>query len=148
VTRPPLHLFVYGSLLSSIGGAEHDLLVQHARFLGTARVPGRLYDAGWYPAAVDAMEDGDVICGEVYTLLSETSEMLISHLDRYEHCLPHLPEESLFIRSTVEVTLANLETTRAWMYLFNRPIDDLPRIWTGDFASYRATGGRGDPPAT
>jgi gamma-glutamylcyclotransferase (GGCT)/AIG2-like uncharacterized protein YtfP len=44
--------------------------------------------------------------------------------------------ESLFVRLEVAVERQAGETTWAWAYVFNRTVDGLPRIASGDYASH------------
>ncbi len=104
-------LFVYGTLkrdgvrFPALGGS---------RFVGAATVSGyALHDLGAYPGM---KRGGGVVHGEVY----EVDEVLIPHLDAVEGA------PDLFRREEVE-----LETGRAWSYLFVPGVEGRPRIETG-----------------
>lgn len=116
----------------------HELLVRHTRFISAASAPGRLYDAGWYPAAMPPGSDGEMIRGEVYALRPGGMALLLAALDHYENYLPDRRQKSLFVRTVVEVSIPVLGPVCAWIYLFNRAVHHLPRIDSGDFASYAA----------
>ena len=75
----PDHLFVYGTLRSVSNNRYARMLAAHARLIGPARVPGRLYDFGEYPGA----RPGDGwITGEIFQLLDPAATL--AALDDYE----------------------------------------------------------------
>lgn len=95
-------LFVYGTLMR---GFREDL--QHkvqARFLGKGSIRARLYDLGPYPGAKLAGNSSeDSVKGELYQL--GDAEPAIMMLDKYEAYSRLEPDNSLFIRDLVTVTL-------------------------------------------
>jgi gamma-glutamylcyclotransferase (GGCT)/AIG2-like uncharacterized protein YtfP len=102
------HLFVYGTLRRGSNIQEARLLQGRARFVGDARMPGRLYGLGRYPGAVPAAKDGEWICGEVYKM--EDSAGLLSVLDEYEG--------SSFERAVSSVHTDSGKTIECWVYLY------------------------------
>ena len=58
-TRGMDHLFVYGTLLSGVATPAMAALMARLQFLGSAGLPGTLYDLGPYPAAVPETRGGD-----------------------------------------------------------------------------------------
>lgn len=127
----PERLFVYGKLRRSPCHPMHKLLVLHAEFLGPAQTRGRIYDAGGYPGAVPSSHEKDRIRGELYRLLRP--RLVLPRLDAYECCGPDAPAPFLYRRERLEVILADGRTVQAWAYLYNRPVEHLPRIHSGDF---------------
>ncbi len=138
--RPPQHLFAYGSLLSSIGDPAHETLERRAEFVGHAWITGRLYVTGDYPTAVLSPDPDERVYGELYALVPGQAVELLSDLDRYEHYLPQEPEDSFYLRIAAEATLATGGTVAAWVYVANEPVDELPRIASGDYAAHIRTG--------
>ena len=84
-----------------------------------------------FPGAVDSSSSEDRVRGEVYELHDEPA--LLEKLDEYEECSPNDPKPTLYRREKRNVVLEDGRTVEAWVYLFNRPTDGLPRIRSGDF---------------
>ncbi|HVP28013.1 MAG TPA: gamma-glutamylcyclotransferase family protein [Myxococcota bacterium] len=99
------HLFVYGTLRPGLAPAPVARLLDGARSLGAARIPGRLYDLGAYPGARLEGEAGDEIQGEVFWVPDLAARL--PALDRYEGFDPAAPERSLFVRTSCEARLAD-----------------------------------------
>jgi gamma-glutamylcyclotransferase (GGCT)/AIG2-like uncharacterized protein YtfP len=75
-----LHLFVYGTLRRGCDNRYARLLAEQGRFVGVARIPGRLYDLGSYPGAVASDQPDQWIHGEVFSV----DNALLTALDEYE----------------------------------------------------------------
>jgi gamma-glutamylcyclotransferase (GGCT)/AIG2-like uncharacterized protein YtfP len=123
-------LFVYGTLRRTAGGM-HSLLGR-AVFLGGATWPGRLYRVDGYPGAVASREPGATIRGELYRLVDPEETLAI--LDDYEECGPAFGPESEYRRLVTRVTRTDGTQVPAWIYLYNRPVDGLELIASGDFS--------------
>jgi len=119
-------LLVYGTLRSGAGHPMHERLSRHARLVGAASAAGRLYDTGRYPAAVSAERDGDRIHGELYEL--DDPDDVWPWLDEYEGYFPGDVADSLFVRRLTLVNPANGAPRHAWVYWYNRPVNDFERI--------------------
>ena len=129
-------LFVYGTLMQGMGNSFSDELTEGSEYLGSATVPGRLYDVkGEYPCAVTSSHSPGLILGEIYRLKNPVS--LFQSLDLYEDCYPEDASRSLFIRTLTRITASNKQTHTAWIYLWNRPLDGLSLIENGDYRSWR-----------
>lgn len=103
----PTHIFVYGTLRA---GHDHPMarrLAAQARLVGEGRAPGRLYDCGWYPAAIFDETERRQIVGDVFAL--KPGWRLLAELDAYE-------AGAGYARVPVKVTLAGGGTVRAWAY--------------------------------
>lgn len=122
-------LFVYGTLRLAAGGGVHRLL-GGATFLGEALWPGRLYLVDGYPGAVPA-GDGSLVRGELYRLAEPAANL--TELDRYEECGPEYGAAAEYSRVVVRVASVDGPELEAWIYLYNRPVDRLVRIESGDF---------------
>jgi gamma-glutamylcyclotransferase (GGCT)/AIG2-like uncharacterized protein YtfP len=140
-------LFVYGTLRSDIGGAMHDLLVRYATPRGRASLSGRLYDVGWYPALVAGGSAGGRVLGELYEVRPGVAAALFAQLDEYEGCDPAAPARSLFLREEHDVELDSGERLRAWTYVYNRSVADLPVVPSGDYAVRTPAAGGEVPPS-
>ena len=123
----PKHIFVYGTLR-----ADHDhhmarRLLAQARFVGRGRAPGRLYDCGWYPAALFDETEKRQIVGDVFAL--NPDGRLLAELDAYEAGDPN------YTRVPLDVTLDNGGAVVAWAYgVTKAPNKNL--IPSGDFIAH------------
>jgi gamma-glutamylcyclotransferase (GGCT)/AIG2-like uncharacterized protein YtfP len=128
-------LFVYGSLRSGFQNPAYDYISKYFTLIGEAKVKGRLYDMGSFPAAVPA-EDDAYIVGELYEHNKASNfSWAIEQLDAYEGVNPEEGEPMLYRRDVVTV-YQNGKTTDAWIYWFAGPIDDQPLIPSGDIFDF------------
>lgn len=103
-------------------------LCARARLVGKGSVPGRLYDCGWYPAAIfDANEKRSVI-GDIFAL--GTAGGILAELDAYEAGDPN------YTRVLLEVALVDRGTVDAWAYGVTSP-PNARLISSGDFIVHR-----------
>ncbi len=130
-------LFVYGTLRKDGNKSMFHLLAKHSRFLGYARVRGRLYDLGDYPGLVLSDEDRWVR-GEAYQI-DDNPDVLLT-LDRHEGCCPEDPGPYEFERVTQAAVLEDGTTRQVWVYVYRLSIDEKPAIGSGDYASMGAIG--------
>jgi gamma-glutamylcyclotransferase (GGCT)/AIG2-like uncharacterized protein YtfP len=103
-----------------------------AELVGRGSINAKLYDLGDYPGATPV--DGnhrEHLRGELYRL--SNLELATSILDEYEEFLPSQPDESLFVRALVAVTLDNGRKENAWAYFYNRAVDEAKLIPSGDY---------------
>jgi gamma-glutamylcyclotransferase (GGCT)/AIG2-like uncharacterized protein YtfP len=78
------YLFVYGSLLSGFQSPAYDYIRRYFTLISPAKIKGKLYDMGDYPAAVPATEDL-FITGELYLIKNEPEfSWAMGQLDDYE----------------------------------------------------------------
>lgn len=106
---------MYGSLQQTTGKMKELAGPYRYRYLGTCYIKGQRVQAT-YPAVVST-PDGELIRGELYEL--DDFEQLISRLDEYEEYDPSSPEDSLYLRSEVTVTLDKGGAETAWVYYYN-----------------------------
>lgn len=116
-------VFVYGTLLR---GLRFHGALKGATFLGPARVRGRLFDLGPYPALADGP---DQVHGEVYRVDAGT----LARLDRIEDFDPRDPEGSLYRRVVRRSWLPDGEFRDVQVYLYNARVDPRRRIPHGDY---------------
>jgi gamma-glutamylcyclotransferase (GGCT)/AIG2-like uncharacterized protein YtfP len=104
----PEHIFVYGTLRSESDHAMARRLSSQARLVGKGSVPGRLYDMGWYPAAMFDANEKRAVVGDVYAL--KPGGKLLAELDAYEAGDPN------YVRAPLAVKLTDGRTVSAWAY--------------------------------
>jgi gamma-glutamylcyclotransferase (GGCT)/AIG2-like uncharacterized protein YtfP len=124
-------LFVYGTLMRGFDHPMARLLSAHADFLGEARCRGRLYLVKHYPGLVLSDDAADVVHGEVYRL--RAPDDLLREFDMYEACGEGFAPPTEYLRQMLRVALADGEAGEAWTYIYNWPVDHLPRIASGRF---------------
>lgn len=133
----PVHhqLFVYGSLRSGFNHPAYAYISNHFELVGSAKVKGKLYDLGAYPAALPTDEE-NFILGELYRLKEEQEfEWAIAQVDDYEGVNPEPGETPLYIRDQTAVYI-NDRVTNAWIYWYNNDVSGKPLIASGDVLEY------------
>jgi gamma-glutamylcyclotransferase (GGCT)/AIG2-like uncharacterized protein YtfP len=127
-------LFVYGSLRSGFKSHAYEYISRFFSFDGDAKVKGKLFDMGAYPAGVPA-PDGFIV-GELYSIRNESEfGWAIGQLDDYEGVSFEPDEIQLFRRELVDVFKENA-TTSAWIYWYNGSVEGKPFIESGDLIQY------------
>ena len=134
------YLFVYGTLRRDAAHPMHRVLLRHARAVGPARFSGLLYDLGPYPAAVPDPAGREEVSGELYRMGDAVK--LFRKLDRYEGCYAESTAGPEYRRELREVVATDGRRLRAWIYLYNPPVDNLPRIRSGDYLARQPMGAR------
>ena len=124
-------LFVYGTLMRGFDHPMATLLRQAADFVGEARCRGRLYLVRHYPGLVLSDDADDVVFGEVYRL--RQPKELLREFDMYEACGEGFAEPTQYVRRMLPLTLDGGAASEAWTYIYNWPVDALPRIASGRF---------------
>jgi gamma-glutamylcyclotransferase (GGCT)/AIG2-like uncharacterized protein YtfP len=128
-------LFVYGSLRSGFNHPAYAYISTHFELVGSAKVKGKLYDLGSYPAALPTNEEVFIL-GELYQLKEEMEfSWAIAQVDDYEGVNPEPGETALYIREMTEVYIDN-RTTNAWIYWYNNDVTGKPLIASGDVLEY------------
>jgi gamma-glutamylcyclotransferase (GGCT)/AIG2-like uncharacterized protein YtfP len=124
-------LFVYGTLMRGFDHPMAQLLSRSADFVGEARCRGQLYLVKHYPGLVASDHADDVVFGELFRLRRPAE--LLAEFDMYEACGEGFAEPTEYIRRMLQVATADGEVSEAWTYLYNWPVDHLPRIASGRF---------------
>jgi len=124
-------LFVYGTLMRGFDHPMAQLLSRSADFLGPARCRGRLYLVKHYPGLVLSGDADDVVFGELFRLRQPAE--LLREFDMYEACGEGFAEPTEYRRQTLAVTGDDGAVSEAWTYVYNWPVDGLPRIASGRF---------------
>jgi len=139
MTNPGIYqLFVYGSLRSGFHSPMYEYISRFFKFIGEAKVKGKLYDLGTYPAGVTTQEESYIV-GELYQAINEHEfSWAIGQLDDYEGVSVEADEIQLYRREATDVYINN-KITRAWIYWYNCDITGKAVIPSGDMLKYLAT---------
>jgi gamma-glutamylcyclotransferase (GGCT)/AIG2-like uncharacterized protein YtfP len=129
------YLFVYGSLRSGFPSPAFQLMSPYFKLVAEAKVKGKLYDLGEYPAGIPTTEEKYII-GELYKANStEEFNWAISQLDDYEGVYPDEGEDQLYQRAVTAVFTNDKEYT-AWIYWYKGDAEGKPVIESGDVFEY------------
>lgn len=123
------YLFVYGTLKRGFDNPFAKILEENALFVGDGSFPGRLFQVSWYPAAVFESSSTKRVQGEVYQFVNQP-EFVLKELDKYEDISP---ENSEYIRTTIEVTTTEGKVINCFVYLYNQPTAGLIELKSGLF---------------
>jgi len=134
-------LFVYGTLRPGLAPPAIAAVVGTLQRLGPARVRGRLYDLGRYPAAVADPAEGGWIEGEL--VARRPGSPPLAWFDAYEGWDPAAPETALFRRERVEAIDAAGRAVPCWIWSYARPVDERRRVASGRWSpGERSAAGR------
>jgi gamma-glutamylcyclotransferase (GGCT)/AIG2-like uncharacterized protein YtfP len=143
-------LFVYGTLRPCSNTAMARWLASEARYVGPARVRGRLYDLGYYPGLRCARSTRDWVLGDLYALRCVAKALRA--LDRYEG-LSRGRAGARFVRTRTAVVVqhgarrACFRRCVAWLYAYRLPVPQRAAVCSGDYRE-RLRGGALGSPAT
>ena len=101
-------------------------------YVGRGSIQATLFDLGLYPAAIPAPDAQ--VWGEVYRMTDAPA--VLAALDEIEGYREGDPDRSLYIRGEADVTLRGGGSARAWVYFYNAPLGQAPRIPSGDYLAY------------
>lgn len=104
----------------------------HLTYIGRGAINAALFDLGLYPAAVPSNEER--VWGEVYEITD--APKVLAALDEIEGYRPDDPDRSLYVRGEPDATLADGTVVRAWVYFYNAPLGQAPRIPSGDYLQH------------
>jgi gamma-glutamylcyclotransferase (GGCT)/AIG2-like uncharacterized protein YtfP len=134
----PIHLFVYGTLMSTadceMGRPQRERLDRSSRVVGPASVAGALFDLGAYPGLVTpapvphgiAANGPGRVFGELRQL--HDSREVFVWLDAYEGIDGRCPDRCEYRREIVPVAVVvgrspeNAVTVEAWAYIYQGPL--------------------------
>lgn len=129
------YVFVYGSLRSGFQSPAYEYISRYFKLFGEAKVRGRLFDLGEYPAAIPVQEES-FIKGELYIVKSEEEfSWAIAQLDDYEGVFPEPGEPTLYRREIADIYI-NDAIVPAWIYWYNGDVSGKPVIASGDILEY------------
>jgi len=128
-------IFVYGSLRSGFNHPAYAYISDNFVLVGDAKVRGKLYDLGDYPAALP--DTGEYfIVGELYRMKEEQDfNWVIAQIDDYEGIYTE-PGQSPLYRREIASIYTTAGTTEAWIYWYNNDITGKPLILSGDVLQY------------
>jgi gamma-glutamylcyclotransferase (GGCT)/AIG2-like uncharacterized protein YtfP len=101
-------------------------------YIGRGSIAAALFDLGLYPAAIPSPESQ--VWGELYRI-SDVPAVLAA-LDEIEGFRPGDADRSLYVRSEADVMMPGGEHHRAWLYFYNAPLGQAPRIPSGDYLQH------------
>lgn len=129
------YLFVYGSLRKGFQHPAYQYISSYFELVGNAKVKGKLYDLGNYPAGQPCDEDCYIV-GELYSLCNKDEHSwAFGQLDDYEGIDSEEGEPAEFRRDKVNVYI-NDSVVNSWIYWYNRPVTGFPPISSGDVLEY------------
>ncbi|MEO8404015.1 MAG: gamma-glutamylcyclotransferase family protein [Chitinophagaceae bacterium] len=129
------HLFVYGSLRSGFHSPAYEYISRYFDLVSEAKVKGRLYDMGEYPAAVPVNDDTFIV-GELYVVKKESEfSWAIGQLDDYEGITTEDGHQPLYKRELADIYV-NDKTIAAWIYWYSADVSGRPEIASGDLMEY------------
>jgi len=134
----PELIFFYGTLMSAFDRRQRLGLDDQLAFRGRGHIQAALFDLGLYPAAVPASDA--TLHGELFEVLAPAP--VLDALDAFEGFEALSPDTSLYVRRRVRATFDDGSEAEAWVYFYNAPLGNAPRITSGDYVQYFRPGGR------
>jgi gamma-glutamylcyclotransferase (GGCT)/AIG2-like uncharacterized protein YtfP len=125
-------VFFYGTLMAGFDRRRRAGIDSKLAYVGRGSIRAALFDLGIYPAAVPS-PDGRV-WGEVYEMTEAAT--VLAALDEIEGYRPEDPDRSLYVRAEAAVTLPDGAEAGAWVYFYNAPLGQAPRIPSGDYLGH------------
>jgi gamma-glutamylcyclotransferase (GGCT)/AIG2-like uncharacterized protein YtfP len=124
--------FFYGTLMSGFERRQKLGLEDRMIRRGRGWIEAALFDMGSYPAAVPSPNQR--VWGEIVEIAD--AEHVWPALDGVEGYDPATPDQSLYIRRVVPVHADDDSLVEAWVYFYNAPLAEAPRIPSGDYLKY------------
>jgi gamma-glutamylcyclotransferase (GGCT)/AIG2-like uncharacterized protein YtfP len=131
----PTYLFVYGTLLPQRAPPHLRDDIARLKAVGTGLMPGRLYDLGDFPGAVDDCTSASRVVGRVFELPQD--DALLQRLDAYEGYVPGDAQTSLFVREKRPIELVDGRKLECWVYLYNCDPGEAPLVPGGEYIGRR-----------
>jgi gamma-glutamylcyclotransferase (GGCT)/AIG2-like uncharacterized protein YtfP len=128
------YLFVYGTLRQGIDNLVARNFKCHSEYLGFATIKATLYNVGHYPALVESKQYNDKVVGELYRL--NDASATLSELDDYEECSLYFDHPHEYKRVIRKVQLINGLPFKSWIYIYNRSVESLALITSGDYLEF------------
>jgi gamma-glutamylcyclotransferase (GGCT)/AIG2-like uncharacterized protein YtfP len=125
-------VFFYGTLMAGFDRRRRAGIDGKLTYIGRGSITATLFDLGIYPAAVPS-PDGRV-WGEIYVMAD--ADAVLAALDDIEGYRPDHPDVSLYSRQQADVTLPDATQAPAWVYFYNAPLGQAPRIPSGDYLEH------------
>lgn len=128
----PNFVFFYGTLMAGFDRRRRAGIDDRLTYRGRGAIQASLFDLGLYPAAVPSPEG--LVWGEVYEM--SEPETVLAALDDIEGYRIDDPDRSLYARSLTDVKLPDGRVEQAWVYFYNAPLGQAPRIPSGDYLEH------------
>jgi gamma-glutamylcyclotransferase (GGCT)/AIG2-like uncharacterized protein YtfP len=125
-------VFFYGTLRTGFSRRPSTGIDSKLTYVGHGTVHAALFDLGLYPAAIPAPDSR--VRGEVHVMADP--EAVLAVLDEIEGYRASEPERSLYVRAETTVTLDGGREETAWVYFYNAPLAQAPRIVSGDYLEH------------
>ena len=125
-------VFFYGTLMAGFDRRRRAGIDSKLTYVGRGSIHAALFDLGIYPAAVPATEG--LVWGEVYAMTDP--QVVLTALDDIEGFRPDDPDRSLYTRQHADVRLPDGHVAPAWVYFYNAPLGQAPRIPSGDYLEH------------
>ena len=129
------YIMIYGTLMKGYEGYEELSLDDYLTKIDECTVSGVLYDLEDYPGLIlknelgsEASDSVTSIKGEVYRV---DNENIFGKMDEFERYDPN--GDSLYVREMIRLDDPPLD---AWVYVYNRDVEDATVIESGDWRSY------------
>ena len=124
------HLFVYGTLKRRSRHPMAQRLAQSARWVGSARISGRIYDLGRFPGLKERRSADEWVQGDVYDLGSDAERILVE-MDAYENA--ESPPPTPYERALATATLAHGRALQVWVYWYRGDVREESFIALGSY---------------
>lgn len=134
MTDTGAYLFVYGTLRKGLLSPMSAFLVQEADFVSEGYLQAKLYNVGRYPGAILSAVPAERVRGDVFWL--RQADALFKLLDDYEECTDRHEQPYEYKREVVGIVTPDETKLSAWAYLYNRPVETLLRIASGDYLQF------------
>lgn len=131
---PDEFIFVYGTLRPALATPAHTLMIRHCQFHGQGSLCGHLYQVDGYPGVIETPHCSRRVLGELYRILNKDALFLL--LDDYEQCSAKYPTPHEYVRRQANITAPDETLCKAWVYIYNRAVTELMRIYSGDYVSH------------
>jgi gamma-glutamylcyclotransferase (GGCT)/AIG2-like uncharacterized protein YtfP len=125
-------VFFYGTLMAGFDRRRRAGIDSKLAYVGRGSILAALFDLGIYPAAVPAHEGR--VWGEIYEMTDAPT--VLAALDEIEGYRADDHDRSLYTRGEADVTLPDGSRARAWVYFYNAPLGQAPRIPSGDYLEH------------
>ena len=125
-------VFFYGTLMGPFRLEGRERVNPLLEPEGRGWIRAALFDLGIYAAAIPAA-DGHVV-GEVHRMTDAVA--VLSVLDEIEGYRPTEPHASLYTRVETLVTFDDGHLGSAWVYFYNAPLGQAPRIASGNYLEH------------
>jgi gamma-glutamylcyclotransferase (GGCT)/AIG2-like uncharacterized protein YtfP len=129
-------LFVYGTLMPGSGHPMAARLGNDSRIVGQGTAPGRLYDFGAWPGAVETATPVERVHGTLVKL--HDAARALRWLDTYEGVGADSPEPTGFARVIVRVQLTSGRHVDAWIYYYRGALGRARHLRSGRYAARKA----------